>query len=354
MPRINLSAVTQWITPAASSHGDQLPEHVMARLDISRRSALNLLRKLCAMQWLTAHGTPRQRQRQRLYRPGPLRQVVQRYALDGLQEDQPWRRDFAPFFALPQEVQRMAQHAFTELLNNAIDHSGGSEVTVSMRQTATQMQLLVSDNGCGVFGRIAKHFDIHEPRLAMLELSKGKLTSLPDRHSGHGLFFTSRLADVFDLHANGSAFQHRDWEAQRWRDGRPLPGTSKDSGTSIYLAIALDTPRSLAGLLSTHSADGQGCAFERTHVPLQLLCSAGVDLTSRADARRVVSRLHAFKAAQIDFSGIDCIGHGFADELFRVYANAHPDVALQPVGMAANVSQMLRGVVPGMACLAAA
>jgi anti-sigma regulatory factor (Ser/Thr protein kinase) len=36
----------------------------------------------------------------------------------------------------------------------------------------------------------------------MLELSKGKLTSEPDRHNGRGLFFTSRLADVFDLHAN--------------------------------------------------------------------------------------------------------------------------------------------------------
>jgi anti-sigma regulatory factor (Ser/Thr protein kinase) len=346
MPRINLATLTQWITPVAATHGAALPEQLMARLGISRRSALSLLRKLCAMQWLRAQGTPRQR----VYQPGPLRQVVQRYTLDGLQEDQPWRRDFAPHFDLPREVQRMSQHAFTELLNNAIDHSEGTQVTVSMRQTATQMQLLVSDDGCGVFGRIAEHFDIHEPRLAMLELSKGKLTSLPDRHSGHGLFFTSRLADVFDLHANGTAFQHRAWENQRWRDGRPLGRT----GTSIYLAIALDTSRTLARVLSEHSADGQSCAFERTQVPLQLMCHDGVDLTSRADARRVAARLGEFKAAQIDFSGIQSIGHGFADELFRVYANTHPGVALQPVHMASNVSQMLRAVAPGAAGLTVA
>jgi anti-sigma regulatory factor (Ser/Thr protein kinase) len=336
MPRINLTAVTQWITPAAAAHGAALPEHVMTRLKINRRSALGLLRKLCAMQWLTVQGTPRKR----LYQPGPLRQVVQRYVLAGLQEDQPWRRDFAPFFALPREVQRMAQHAFTELLNNAIDHSGGTEVTVSMRQTATQVQLLVSDDGCGVFGRIAQHFDIHEPRLAMLELSKGKLTSLPDRHSGHGLFFTSRLADVFDLHANGSAFQHREWEAQQWSEGRPLART----GTSIYLAIALDTPRSLGGVLTEHSADGQSYAFDRTHVPLQLLCSGGVDLASRADARRVVSRLGAFEEAHIDFSGIPSIGHGFADELFRVFRRQNPTLKLTPLRMAAQVAQMMASV----------
>jgi hypothetical protein len=99
----------------------------------------------------------------------------------------------------------MAQHAFTELLNNAIDHSGGTQVTVSMRQTAMHVQLLVSDDGCGLFQRIGESFDIDDPELAMFELAKGKLTSEPERHTGRGLFFTARLADVFDLHANGTS-----------------------------------------------------------------------------------------------------------------------------------------------------
>ena len=139
-----------------------------------------------AAQWLQRDGM----RRDAAYRPGPLRQVVQRYPLAGLQEDLPWQRDFAPCFDLPPNVARMAQHAFTELLNNAIDHSGGTQVTVSVRQTALHLQLLVSDDGVGVFERIQQNFDIADPTLAMLELSKGKLTSAPDRHSGHGLFFS--------------------------------------------------------------------------------------------------------------------------------------------------------------------
>ena len=202
MARIDIAPLTQWITTAAVEHGDALPAHLMQRLQISRRRAGMLLNKLVALQWLTSSGTPRKPQ----HRPGPLRQVVKRYTLDGLQEDLPWRRDFAPCFDLPPEVARMAKHAFTELLNNAVDHSGGSAVTVSMRQTPLQLQLLVSDDGCGLFDRIAQSFAIDDPQLAMLELGKGKLTSAPDQHSGHGLFFTSRLADVFDIHANATAF----------------------------------------------------------------------------------------------------------------------------------------------------
>ncbi len=95
MARIELAPLTQWITQAAVRHGDELPAHLMQRLSISRRSASHVLRKLVAMQWLQSLGTPRRPQ----YIPGALRQVVKRYPIEGLEEDAPWRRDFAPCFA---------------------------------------------------------------------------------------------------------------------------------------------------------------------------------------------------------------------------------------------------------------
>ena len=341
MARIDIAPLTQWITQAAVQHGQDLPAHLMQRLQISRRQAGHVLRKLVALQWLQALGTPRKP----LYQPGALRQVVKRYALAGLQEDGPWRRDFAPCLALPAAVARMAEHAFTELLNNAIDHSGGTAVTVSMRQTPLQLQLLVSDDGCGLFQRIAQSFDITEAPLAMLELSKGKLTSAPDRHSGHGLFFSSRLADVFDIHANATAFQCRAWEQGAWRAGKPGPVAAR-GGTSVYLAIMLDTPRTLEAVLHAHSASGEGYGFERTRVPLQLITGAvpGAMLASRAQARRAVHRLAQFAHADIDFTGIGHVGHGFADEMFRVFGRQHPGLALHPVGMAPQVAAMVDSV----------
>ena len=336
---LSASQLTPWITEAALQHGDALPQHLMQRLAISRRRASALLRQLVAIQCLASLGTPRKPR----YAPGPLRQVVKRYALAGLQEDAPWRRDFDPCFTLPPAVRRMAQHAFTELLNNAIDHSGGMNVTVSMRQTPLQLQLLVSDDGCGLFRRIEHSFAIDDPQMAMLELRKGKLTSAPDTHCGHGLFFTSRLADVFDIHANEAAFQCRAWERRRWRQGKP----AARSGTSVYLAISLDTPRTLDEVLRAHGMRPEGWAFDRTVVPLHLAghgTHGELALASRAEARRVAARLADFRGAELDFEGIADIGHGFADELFRVFGSAHPRLVLTPVHMTPRVAAMVAAV----------
>jgi len=316
-------------------HPHDLPAHVMQRLAISRSAANNLLKKLVAGQWLVNQGTARRPHHQ----PGALRQVVQPYALEGLLEDLPWRRDFAPYFVLPTEVRRMAQHAFTELVNNAVEHSDGKTVTVSMRQTPLHMQLLVSDDGCGVFNRIAQSFAITDPTLALFEISKGKLTSAPDRHSGHGLFYSSRLADVFDLHANSAAFQYRGWGGRSWHATRSAPHT----GTSIYLAIALDTTRTLDEVLRAQSDGGYGYGFERTRVPLRLL-SVDDALASRADAKRVAARLTQFGTAEIDFTGVERVGHSFADELFRVFSRDNPQLQLVPLGMNPQVAQMVQGL----------
>lgn len=336
MSRLNLNALTHWITAAAVRHPARLDIELAAHGQVSRRTARRALARLVEMNWLVNAGSARQP----LYGPGLLRQVVRRYALAGLQEDAPWVDDFAPFFALPAALNRMVQHAFCELLNNAIEHSGGTHVTVSLRQTAGHVQLLVSDNGRGLFRHIADNFAIDNPQQAMLELSKGKLTSQPHRHSGQGLFFTSRLAEVFDLHANGSAFQRRTWEGQGWRTQRAL----KHEGTSVYASFALDTTRTLDAVRKAHSLDGHGMGFEQTLVPLQLITSAVTGLESRAQARRVAARLHAFRRVELDFAGVPEIGHAFADELLRVLAREVPAVELVPVNMSAAVAAMVRSV----------
>jgi len=336
--RQNLESITQWITAAARRKPQALDVELAARANVSLRTARRMLGRLVELNWLVREGSVRRPQ----WGPGLLRQVVQRYELAGLEEDLPWSLDFAPHFALPPNVLRMVQHAFCELLNNAIGHSGGTHVTVSLRQTASQAQLLVSDNGMGLFERIAQSFSIASPALAMLELSKGKLTSQPERHTGEGLFFTSRLADVFDLHANDAAFQQRAWDERGWHPQRAL----RHTGTSIYAAFALDTPRTLDGVRSAYSVDAGpfGVEFNRTTVPLRLMTSAIEGLESRAQARRVCARLGEFRRAEIDFGGVTSVGHAFADELFRVFGPAQHALELVPVNMTPAVAALVASV----------
>ena len=45
-----------------------------------------------------------------------------------------------------------------------------------------------------------------------------------------------------------------------------------------------------------------------------------------------------------DFTGVDAIQQGFADEVFRVWAQAHPAIAIQIIGANDQVQGLLRYV----------
>ncbi len=237
----DLFGATRWITAAATQHGAALCSHVVARLGTSRSSAHTLLRKLVAAQWLVRDGTPQHP----VYRPGALRQVVQTYPLASMLSPQTlwaqalWAQDFAPCFDVAPALQEAARLAFAELLHNAQLHSQGSRVTVSLRQTPQQLQLLVSDDGCGLFAQAQQ-----PPQEALASITSAIGTC-------QGLQACALLADVLDVQANGQAsgqaggqaFQHRAWEqtpgaTPLWRQGR-LPTGHNRRGSSVYLAISL-------------------------------------------------------------------------------------------------------------------
>lgn len=337
MTRLDANALTAWITAGATDHSKELSRATAERFGVSRPTARKGLIRLVEQGWLVREGS----RSRPVYRPGVMREVTRSYPLATLEEHLPWTRDFAHRFELGANVAAIARHAFGELLNNAVDHSSGSAVSVSMRQNRTHLHLLVSDDGCGVFDRIRSAYDIDDPRQAMLELSKGKLTTQPQRHSGRGLYFTSRLFDVFDLHANTVVYQHTHWGRQDWLRRHPL----QRPGTSIFASIALDSARTVDEVYRAHSTSDSALGFDRTVVPLRLAADAqGTPLESRSQARRVLTRLQEFCIAELDFEGVDRIGQGFADEVFRVFAAEHKHLRLVPLNMNADVAATVRGV----------
>lgn len=294
------------------------------------------LRALIDEGWITRQGS----RSHPVYKPSVRRQVNRSYTLAGLDEQTSWERDFAPCFELAPNAARLTHHAFTELLNNAVDHSGATKVSISMRQNPTHLHLLIKDDGCGVFDRIQGAFHIVSPQLALLELSKGKLTTQPEFHTGRGLFFTSRLFDVFDLYANQLTYQHNHWQREEWLKANPLGS----NGTAIFMSLALNSTRTLEEVFGAHSKDANDLSFSRTAVAMRLAQAAGESLESRAQAKRIANRLDAFDTVDLDFDGVDAIGQGFADELFRVFARQHPKVWLQPRNMNAQVAAMVAQV----------
>ena len=76
----------------------------------------------------------------------------------------------------------------------------------------------------------------------------------------------------------------------------------------------------------------------RTIVRLQ---ETGTTRLSRSEARRLVHGLERFREVVLDFGGVELVGQGFADEVFRVWARQNPEVALIPIAMSPPVAFMV-------------
>ena len=90
---------------------------------------------------------------------------------------------------------------------------------------------------------------------------------------------------------------------------------------------------------------GEGLGFRKTHVPVKLGLYPGESLVSRSQAKRVLARFDEFSEVCLDFSGVEDIGQPFADEIFRVFRNAHPEIRFSTIGTNPSVQKMIDFVI---------
>lgn len=264
----------------------------------------------------------------------------QSYTRAGLDEDQVWRRLLLPVVAdLPENVRDVWHYGLTEMVNNAIDHSGSAEVHVLVRRNALFTQVVVMDDGEGIFLRIQRALDLFDPREAILELAKGKFTTDPDNHSGEGIFFASKVFDVFDITSGQLHFTH-----DVGQDDVLMERAQKMPGTNVFMQLDNNSPRTTREVFDRFAVPDE-FAFAKTIVPVKLGQYEGEKLVSRSQAKRLTMRFEKFKTVILDFEGVMEIGQGFADEVFRVFQNAHPGTSLAPVNMTAGVASMVERAV---------
>ena len=53
-----------------------------------------------------------------------------------------------------------------------------------------------------------------------------------------------------------------------------------------------------------------------------------MNLVARSEAKRLLHGLEKLEEVMLDFQGVRSVGQGFADEVFRVWAQAHPGTRL--------------------------
>lgn len=320
---------------AVATHPHNLVGMVAAQLGLSTARVGMQVRALVAEGYLEKRGSTRP-----TYVQGRNRRFQRSYPRAGLAEDAIWSVHLSPLLReMPRNVLDITHHGLTEMVNNAVDHSDAEHVTVRMDLRDGHLLMSVSDDGIGIFRKIAQALNLPDDRLALLELSKGKFTTDPRRHSGEGVFFTSRMFDNFQIVSGGLVFDHDDGhENDVLFDHADAPR----EGTIVYMAIDIASTRTANEVFAAYSSGPDDYTFAKTVVPVRLAQVGDENLVSRSQAKRVLQRVDQFRHVVLDFEGVRSIGQAFADEIFRVFALAHPEVELVAMHALPEVQQMIR------------
>jgi len=230
--------------------------------------------------------------------------------------------------SLSENVKSIFEYAFSEMLNNAIEHSRSKNVHVRVEKRAENLVFSVNDFGVGVFRNVMQKRRLQSELEAIQDLLKGKTTTQPQAHSGEGIFFTSKVADIFSLESFGQKLTIDNILQDVFIE------TVKPSkrGTKVFFQIACDSQKHLNDIFRAYQTDPAEFAFDKTEIQIRLY-TLGTVHVSRSQARRVLSGLEKFKSIVLDFDKVPTIGQAFADEIFRVFKNKHPDIHITPINM---------------------
>jgi anti-sigma regulatory factor (Ser/Thr protein kinase) len=313
------------ILSLVDEHSHDLIRLVSQALGVTKQNASYHVQKLIAEKQLTRSGKTR---RARFFLAPTL--IWQKHYSRQQSESDVWDADVLPQISdLPDNALDIWRYCFTEMFNNAVDHSSGTRITIQLKRTTINAEIAIIDNGVGIFKKIQNAMKFSDVRDAALELAKGKFTTDPARHTGEGIFFTSKVLDAFDISSGGVYFT----------SVSPMKNTK---GTAIWMKLRNASDRSRKEVYDAYASPENNYAFDRTVVPVKMAEHSENDLISRSQAKRLLLRIDRFRTVVLDFKNVNQIGQAFADEIFRVFTRRHPGVEVQFINANEDISNMIR------------
>jgi len=239
---------------------------------------------------------------------------------------------------LPENIRSIFTYAFSEMFNNAIEHSQSKTIRIEVAVQNKRLLFVVEDYGIGIFRNVMRERNLKSEFEAMQDLLKGKTTTMPKSHSGEGIFFTSKVGDMFILDSYGY---------QLMIDNK-LPDVFIEKvnkikkGTRVTFNLNISSSLHLNDIFKKYTDIGAGkdYGFDRTEIRIKLYTMAGIYI-SRSQARRVLAGLEKFKVIVFDFDKVSVVGQAFADEIFRVFRHKYPDIRLETENMNESVNFMV-------------
>ncbi|MDY0362971.1 MAG: DUF4325 domain-containing protein [Desulforegulaceae bacterium] len=330
-----INLIKEYILSNVSENPNEITQQTCDHFGISKPTALKYVNELIKNGIIEKTGSNRY----------PKYQLVKtihewKYANRDLEEDVLWRKDLMPLVEdLNRNVKDICQYGFTEMVNNVIDHSGADTLQFYLMLNYLYVEIIIMDNGIGIFEKIKNDLGLENPKHSILELSKGKFTSDPENHSGEGIFFTSRAFDYFKILSHELSFHgYGNRDGILWEDKQDF------LGTGVYMKISKDSQTRLSDIFNEYADPDKDPSFHKTIIPVKLMEYEGESLLSRSQAKRLIMRFDRFTEVVLDFEGVKQIGQAFADQIFRVFQNKHPEVHLRVINAVDEVNNMIKRV----------
>jgi DNA-binding transcriptional ArsR family regulator len=338
-----IAFIKKTITDSVKEHPTDLVGHIVDVLGISRPTVMRYINELVDEGSLQKEG----KGRGTVY--SLLREIfVKKIEIKpDVSEDEVWHSLISEKVSdLPLSQRRILQYGFTEMVNNALDHSGSKSLLLVVDKRKELTALGVGDDGVGIFNKIKVDLGLNSAEEAVFELGKGKFTSDPSKHSGEGIFFTSKVFSIFKISSKGLSFlsghNKHDTLTTTFETAREI--NYKITGTAVAMILYKDEEYTLSDVFNEFADPDTPNGLKKTLLTVSSLKRGDEMLVSRSQGKRLMARLDKFSKIVLDFDGVDEIGQAFADEVFRVFQQNHPDSEISAKNVSENVRKMIRHV----------
>jgi DNA-binding transcriptional ArsR family regulator len=224
MSRPQTESIREFILDRVADGPKSVARQVAQAYGISRQAANRHLDTLVEAGVLEEEGATRSRE-YRLRRMSLLNREVR--VTPVLSADRLWDDHIAPVLASDRAAVRdLCRGAFGELIRNVIAHAQAQWIAVSFSATARHLDITVSDDGRGIFHRLAERVglsDVHETAELMSRHANARSADFPAAR----LLLLARNFESFAISSSGVALAF-DSMQDAWflRDGdAPVPGT---------------------------------------------------------------------------------------------------------------------------------
>ena len=336
MSNTNIDQIKQYILKLIDAKDKDFAHKTVEYFGVSKSTVYNYVKKMCEENILkkVEKTTP----------PYQLVTVTYKFQYNNngsLGEDKIFRNDIQPLLqGYEKNVFSVWQYAFTEMMNNAIEHSMSSQIMVLFLANPLKTRIIIADNGIGIFKNIQSFLKDKKNETVTLDecvslLFAGKFTTAESYHSGEGIFFTSHLMDEFFILSDDMFFSRDNF------NDATVKSSTGISSTIVSMALSNQTKKTTKEIFDRFSDIEEG--FIRTHIPIAHMFAYGNPI-SRSEARRLGALITEFKEITLDFSGVEEVGQAFCHELFVVWQRNNPDVILNIVNACEDVNFMIQRV----------